>query len=164
MNRICLSLGSNVGDRVQHLKNAAAEIHKELGLVAAQSSVYETEPWGNSRQENFLNQVILIESSLLADEVMYRILMIEEKMGRRRTVKWEPRIIDIDILFFNDEIISKENLRVPHPSLHDRKFVLTPLAELIPEYIHPVLKKSILALLSDVNDPLEVKKVSTQTA
>src|SRR5207253_279801 len=98
-------------------------------------------------------QVLVVDSHLQSDKIMDQIILIEEKMGRKRIEKWGPRVIDIDILFFNDEIISTQELVVPHPNLHERKFTLVPLAELMPEFIHPVLKKSVTALLADLNDP-----------
>ncbi len=158
MNKVVLLLGSNLGERMVNLEKACHEIEQELGKVILRSSVYETAPWGNLDQEPFLNEVVKIDSSLNAGQMMERILAIETKMGRVRTKKWEPRIIDIDVLFFNDEIISTENLVVPHPSLHFRKFTLLPLTEIMPGYIHPVLEKSISNLLEEVNDSLEVKK------
>ena len=141
MNDVVLLIGSNMGKRMSHLEVACHEIERELGKIIQRSSVYETAPWGNADQEPFLNRVVKIQSSLEAGEMMRRIISIEEKMGRIRTKKWEPRIIDIDILFYGDEIISDDNLVVPHPSLHLRKFTLVPLAEMMPGYMHPVSQK-----------------------
>ncbi len=160
MNKAVLLLGTNVGDRPGNLERATAEITRVLGKVVQQSSIYETAPWGNINQENFLNSVIVIQSEMKAEEMMQNILTIEEKMGRMRMIKWEPRIIDIDILFWGDEIIFTKNLIVPHPNLHERKFTLVPLAELMPGFIHPVLKKSVSDLLVELNDTLEVTKTS----
>jgi len=164
MNKVVLLLGSNIGQRIINLANAVLEINEQLGKIIASSSIYETAPWGNEDQESFLNQVIILTSALSHEKMMKRILLIEEKLGRIRTKKWEPRIIDIDILFFNDEIISSENLIIPHPGLHERKFTLVPLAELIPDYLHPVLKKTIAEILNGLKDPLEVKKISNLIA
>ncbi len=164
MNRVVLLLGSNIGERLLNLEKAEREISALPGKIVQHSSVYETAAWGNTKQESFLNSVVVIQSSLSADEMMRKIISIEEAMGRIRTKKWEARVIDIDILFFNDEIISTENLTVPHPGIHLRKFTLIPLAELMPSYIHPVLKKSVSDLLSDLKDPLEVKIFSTHPA
>ena len=160
MNRVVLLLGSNIGERIQHLQTAVHEINRLLGKSIQQSSIYETAAWGNIKQEKFLNQVIIIQSEFDAEEILRKILMIEEKIGRKRTMKWEARIIDIDILFFNDEIISNDHLVIPHPNLHERKFTLVPLAELIPGYYHPVLKKTISALLLEIKDSLDVIKTS----
>ncbi len=159
MNNVVLLLGSNIGDRETNLKIGCEEISECLGKIIQRSSVYETDPWGNTEQGRFLNRVVIIHSSLEAEEMMENIISIEEKMGRVRTKKWEPRIIDIDILFFNNEIISEKNLVVPHPGLHLRKFTLMPLVELMPAFIHPVLKKSMAELLHEIKDPLEVKKI-----
>ena len=159
MNKVVLLLGSNIGDRHANLKNAISSVEQELGRIVQSSSVYETAPWGNIHQQYFLNQAIIISSELTSQELMNTIVSIEEKSGRVRKIKWEPRIVDIDVLFFNNETISTKTLIVPHPGLHLRKFALIPLAELIPEYIHPVLKKSMTELLSELMDPLEVKKV-----
>jgi 2-amino-4-hydroxy-6-hydroxymethyldihydropteridine diphosphokinase len=160
MNTVVLLLGSNVGERLINLENACKNIEKELGKITGQSSMYETEAWGNTEQESFLNMVVKVDSSIQAQQAMERIIRMEEAMGRVRTKKWEPRIIDIDILFYNDEIISSENLVVPHSGLHQRKFTLVPLAEIMPGYIHPILKKSIAELLEGLNDSLDVKKIS----
>ena len=161
MNNAVLLLGSNVGARLLNLERACNEIESKLGKITQRSSVYETAPWGNPDQEEFLNRIVKVDSFCQADQMMERIISIEKEMGRVRTKKWEPRIIDIDILFYNDEIISNENLIVPHPGIHLRKFALMPLAELMPDYLHPVLKKSIAELLREVNDSLEVKKISS---
>ncbi len=158
MNKVVLLLGSNLGERWINIEKASNEIEQDLGKIIQRSSIYETAPWGNVDQEAFLNGIVLVNSALNAEQMMERILSIETKMGRVRTKKWEPRMIDIDILFFNDEIISTENLVVPHPSLHLRKFTLVPLAEILPGYVHPVLKKSIANLLEEIKDSLEVKK------
>ena len=160
MNKVVLILGSNVGERIHQLQKAMHEINRLLGKPIQQSSIYETAAWGYTNQGKFLNQVIVILSDLSADEIMNKILVIEEELGRKRTIKWEPRIIDIDILFFNDEIICTKELVIPHPNLHERKFTLIPLEELMPGYIHPVLKKSISDLLLEINDTLDVKKTS----
>lgn len=164
MNKAVLLLGSNMGERHTNIKNASISIEHELGKIVQSSSVYETEPWGNTQQQHFLNQVIIISSDLTSEELMKKIISIEEKSGRIRKIKWEPRIVDIDVLFFNSETISTKILTVPHPGLHLRKFALIPLVELIPEFIHPILKKSMTELLHHLKDPLEVKKTLTQIA
>ena len=164
MNKVVLLLGSNMGERHTNIKKASISIEHELGKIVQSSSVYETEPWGNTQQQHFLNQVIIISSDLTSEELMKKIISIEEKSGRIRKIKWEPRIVDIDVLFFNNETISTKILTVPHPGLHLRKFALIPLVELIPEFNHPVLKKSMTELLHDLKDPLEVKKTLTQIA
>ena len=164
MNNVVLLLGTNMGERISNLENAMQEILLELGKIIQSSAIYETAAWGNVDQQNFFNQVVIVSSDLSADELMKKIIRIEEKLGRVRKIKWEPRIIDIDILFFNDAILNAKNLVIPHPGLHERKFTLIPLAEIIPDYIHPVLKKSMVEILDTLKDPLEVKKISNLIA
>ncbi len=120
--------------------------------------MYATAAWGNTHQPDFLNQVIVVETALTAQTCMKIILQIEKDMGRKRTVKNAPRIIDIDILFFDKQIIKEKNLIVPHPEIQNRRFVLIPLNELVPNFIHPVLQQNIHQLLTNCSDKLNVKK------
>jgi 2-amino-4-hydroxy-6-hydroxymethyldihydropteridine diphosphokinase len=159
VNRAILSLGSNVGDRLQHLNDAKKQLVNNGCTVLKESSVYETEAWGNKEQAAFYNEVIQVETEKSAQELMSLLLDIEKSLGRIRKEKWEPRTIDIDILFFNDDIIHKEHLSIPHPHLHERRFVLIPLHEILPNLIHPVFKKTISELLRDLKDSLQVVKV-----
>lgn len=161
MHRILLSLGSNVGNREKNLADALHLTNEVIGNVEMCSSVYETEAWGKENQDVFLNQVVLATTNLSAREVMQAILSIESEMGRLRTEKWAPRIIDIDILFYDNDIIHEPGLDIPHPHLHERKFTLVPLAEVIPHYIHPESGKSVGQLLREVNDPLDVRTTGT---
>lgn len=158
MNKIYLLLGSNMGNSRRQLITATRHIKKEIGEVTRFSSLYVTAAWGNTAQPDFLNQVIVVQTKLNAATTIKRILSVEEKMGRARTVKNAPRIIDIDILFFNHDIISLPNLTVPHPEIANRRFVLIPLNELSPLMKHPVLNKSVHQLLISCKDPLDVKK------
>ena len=158
MNKIYLLLGSNIGNSYAQIELAAREINKGTGKLVRRSSLYVTAAWGNRSQPDFLNQVLLIESDLSAGDTLASILEIERKMGRVRTVKNAPRIIDIDILFFNKQIIVQEDLVIPHPEIQNRRFVLVPLNELSPLYVHPVLGKTVHHLLQECEDPLEVKK------
>lgn len=159
MNRGYLLLGSNMGNSRQQLTIAIKHISKKVGQPVRQSGLYQTAAWGLTDQPDFLNQVIIVNTKLTAVELLKAILSIEEKMGRIRTVKNAPRIIDIDILFFNKEIISQPDLAVPHPEIQNRRFVLTPLNELSPAFIHPVLLKNVHSLLEICKDKLNVKKV-----
>jgi 2-amino-4-hydroxy-6-hydroxymethyldihydropteridine diphosphokinase len=134
------------------------QIEKHIGNVNRQSSLYTTAAWGNTKQPDFLNQVITVETKFSALQTMQIILSIEKKMGRIRTLKNAPRIIDIDILFFNKEIIDNNYLSVPHPQIQNRRFVLVPLNQLSPNLRHPVLKKSVHQLLIHCPDKLNVKK------
>ena len=158
MNKAYLLLGSNMGNSKHQLLAAIKCIENQIGLVKRQSAIYITAAWGNTEQPDFLNQVLVVQTSLAAKEMMERILAIEQEMGRVRTLKNAPRIIDIDILFFNKEIIRHKDLSVPHPEIQNRRFVLIPLNELSPNMLHPVLKKTIHRLLLDCKDELNVKK------
>ncbi|MEY4875951.1 MAG: 2-amino-4-hydroxy-6-hydroxymethyldihydropteridine diphosphokinase, partial [Bacteroidota bacterium] len=122
------------------------------------SSIYRTKAWGNENQNDFLNQCLIIETELSAESCLQKILLIEQNLGRKREEKWGPRTIDIDILFFNSEIVDKPNLQIPHPYLHLRRFTLAPLHELIPDFIHPILKKNISELLLHCKDELTAIK------
>jgi 2-amino-4-hydroxy-6-hydroxymethyldihydropteridine diphosphokinase len=164
MNRAVISLGSNVGDRLANLNRAKNELQEKDCHLLLASSVYETAAWGNTSQNSFYNEVIEIETKLSAQALMQIIFEIENKMGRVRKEKWEPRIIDMDILFFNDDVINETHLTVPHPFVHERKFVLVPMDEILPRFIHPIFKKTIHDLLSSVEDKLEVKRIFPLTA
>ena len=149
-----------MGNRGQNIGLSKDLIQLSVGAIASGSSVYETAAWGKQDQPDFLNQVIIVKTKLSADACMKKILLIENAMGRIRRKKNDPRIIDIDILFFNNEIINVDDLTIPHPELHNRKFVLIPMNELSPDLIHPVLNQSIQYLLSTCSDELEVKVFS----
>lgn len=158
MNRTYLLLGSNLGNSKIQLSKAIVQIEKQIGKVIRKSGLYSTAAWGNTKQPDFLNQVIIADTNLTAQQTMETILNIEKKMGRLRTVKNAPRIIDIDILFFNKEIIHQKDLSVPHPQIQNRRFVLVPLNELSPNLVHPVLKTTVHQLLIHCADTLNVKK------
>jgi 2-amino-4-hydroxy-6-hydroxymethyldihydropteridine diphosphokinase len=159
MNHAYLLIGGNEGDRVKYLQHASDYISGHFGKIIQQSSVYETAAWGKTDQPNFLNQVLLISTALDAPSLMQQILLAEKKMGRSRNEKYSPRIIDIDILFFNEEIINQSQLVIPHPEIQNRKFVLVPMNQIAPDLIHPVLHKSINTLLKECTDKLDVKKL-----
>lgn len=158
MNKTYLLLGSNMGDSQLQLSRAIKYISKEVGTVIRQSKLYTTAAWGNTNQPDFLNQVIIVETALTPKNSIQTILGIEEKMGRVRTVKNAPRTIDIDILYFNKEVIDSKILTVPHPEIQNRRFVLIPLNELSPNFVHPLIGKSNHQLLTDCTDELNVKK------
>lgn len=146
-----------MGERYLALQRGERYIENKVGNIISSSSIYETEAWGKQDQEAFLNKVILVETVLKPKEVLETILHIEKLMGRNREgQKWHERIIDIDILFFNDEVINEKDLTIPHPYLHERRFTLVPLAEIADNYIHPVFRKSINTLLSECSDTLKV--------
>lgn len=157
---VFISLGSNLGAREKNLHDAI-ELISQLSdtLPVAQSKMYTTAAWGKTDQPDFLNMVIEIRSTLLAEELMESLLHLEEKMGRIRNDHWGPRIIDMDILFYGEEIHYSSRLIVPHPEMQNRNFVLVPLNEIAPQFIHPVLKKSVAQLLEECSDKLTVLKV-----
>jgi 2-amino-4-hydroxy-6-hydroxymethyldihydropteridine diphosphokinase len=161
MNTGYILTGANLGDRLANLQKAKQYLAIETGNIVTSSSIYETEAWGNNDQPDFYNQVHIISTKLFAVQMMESILAIEEQMGRVRGAKNASRIIDIDILFFNDDIINKKDLIIPHPEINNRRFVLTPLNELSPELVHPVLNKTINELLSTCRDTLSVMPLKT---
>ena len=156
MNSVFLITGGNIGNRRKNLQTAAALIEKQLGNIIQSSKIYETEAWGIRDQNSFYNQVHMIETELSANTLIKKILRIEEEMGRIRTIKNAARIIDIDILFFNNDIVNEQNLTIPHPEIINRRFVLMPLDEIAPGMIHPVYQKSIHQILLMCKDDLKV--------
>jgi 2-amino-4-hydroxy-6-hydroxymethyldihydropteridine diphosphokinase len=156
MNNVYLLIGGNMGDRLKNLSESTGWIEKEVGAIVKKSSIYETAAWGVTDQPSFLNQVLFVSTKLSAEDVLKTILPIEEKMGRKRVEKMGPRTIDIDILFYNNEITSLPNLSIPHPHIANRRFVLEPLAEIAPAFVHPVLQKNVAELLNDCPDTLKV--------
>jgi 2-amino-4-hydroxy-6-hydroxymethyldihydropteridine diphosphokinase len=159
MNTSYILLGSNIGNSHEQLLHAQKNIVADIGKIIASSSLYSTAAWGNTNQPDFLNQVLIIETDLTASKLLQSVLNIEKNMGRVRTIKNAPRIIDIDILFFNNDVLKLKNLTVPHPEIQNRRFVLTPLVELSPNFVHPSLKKTIHQLLIACKDPLNVQKI-----
>ncbi len=160
MNTAYLLLGGNKGDKLQNLKDAICLLKKQVGNVSKHSAIYVTAAWGNSNQPDFYNQVICIETTLSAQELLKQTISIEESLGRIRTEKkWEQRTMDIDILFYNDEIIDTPDLKIPHPYIQERNFVLIPMEQIAAQYIHPKFKKNITLLLSNCKDSLEVRRL-----
>jgi 2-amino-4-hydroxy-6-hydroxymethyldihydropteridine diphosphokinase len=158
---IILLLGSNFENREEYLYEAADLIERRIGRIVLRSSVYETEPWGFTHSDFFLNQIVCLESSPEPKILMKNLMEIEMDMGRKRTAqKYASRLIDIDILFYNDRVVKSRGLEIPHPRLHLRKFALTPLNELFQNFIHPELGVSMKELLEACDDTLAVRKLT----
>ncbi|MCJ8209953.1 2-amino-4-hydroxy-6-hydroxymethyldihydropteridine diphosphokinase [Mucilaginibacter sp. RS28] len=156
---VFLLLGSNLGDRFSYLEKARRAIRDNVGEIIKKSSVYETAAWGKENDPDYLNQVLEVQTKQNAPDLLKTLLEIELTMGRERKEVWAARTIDIDILFFEKEIIDQDNLIVPHPRLHLRRFTLEPLAEIAPDFVHPVLGKTITELKNELPDSLTVKKL-----
>ena len=150
--------GTNLGNRLQYLQTAAANIQQDCGNIISISSVYETAAWGKTNQPSFLNQAIHLNTALHPETLLEKLLSIEAEMGRVREEKYGPRTIDIDILLYEELQLNKLSLQIPHPQLHNRKFALMPLAEIAPKLIHPVFHNSIVELLNLCTDPLAVAR------
>jgi 2-amino-4-hydroxy-6-hydroxymethyldihydropteridine diphosphokinase len=145
-----ISLGSNLGDREENIKNAVTEINNlRKTTVLAVSVNYETDPVGYTEQGKFINAVIKIDTGLKPEELLTEFQTAERKLGRTETIKWGPRIIDIDILIYENLIIDTDNLRIPHPLMHERYFVMKPLSEIAPEEIHPILNKTFKSIYEE---------------
>jgi len=159
-----LLVGSNSGSRHTEIEKAIGLIRERIGKINQMSSWYETEPWGFISETHFLNIALCVETDLSPVSLMDSIIQIETDAGRIRSNNkgYRSRIIDIDVLFYSNEVINTESIKIPHPLLHLRKFVLTPLKEIAPSYIHPVLNKSVLDLFEECNDTLTVKKFTNE--
>jgi 2-amino-4-hydroxy-6-hydroxymethyldihydropteridine diphosphokinase len=155
---VLLSLGSNLGDSLEQLQIAARLLERQAGGILNVSPVYRTKAWGRTDQPDFLNAVVELQTHLDAETLMQRVLDAEHAMGRERLEKWGPRSIDIDILFYGDAVIDLPALKVPHPQLHLRNFVLVPLNDIAPELLHPALNMTISRLLAICPDTSAVEK------
>ncbi len=163
-SKVIAGLGSNLGDRFAALRRAMELIREEAGEIIATSSVWETEPWGFDADEQFLNMVIVLETALDPKGLIQRFRSIEGRMGRKKSGggKYESRIIDLDILFWDDRVISIPGLEVPHPKLHSRRFVLEPLMEVSPETVHPVTGLTVAEMLQFCEDNSDVRLAARQ--
>lgn len=152
-----IGIGSNVGDKAANCLQAI-EYLAEAGRIIDVSSLYYTEPVGFKAQEDFINAVVALETDLPPDELLAVCHAIEERLGRRRTVRWGPRAIDLDILLYGDLVMNRPDLDIPHPLMVARKFVLAPLVEIAPDAVHPVLNKTTSQLLGELRDAHTVLK------
>ena len=158
MNIVFLQLGSNLGEKESLLQDAIIAIEGRIGQVVEKSKVYESTPWRVEGQENYLNQIVKVKTELLADDILSTVLDIEKELGRIRLEKWGERLIDIDIIFYNDSIIETAQLCVPHKHMHERMFVLTPMHNIAPEMVHPKYNKTVAELLQICKDTELVKE------
>lgn len=154
-----ISLGGNLGNTAEIFEQALQEIERLAGDISKKSSLYQTAAWGNTQQPDFLNQVILIQTTLSPNKLLDTLLTIELKFGRERKEHWGPRTLDLDLLFFDDRILNKERLILPHPRIPERKFILIPLQEIAADWLHPVEQKTIQQLVIECKDDSEVKKL-----
>ncbi len=152
MNTLFLQLGSNLGDREQLIKDAMNLINEKIGKVVSTSKIYESDPWRVDGQKNYLNQILEVHSSLSAEDSLKVLQDIENELGRVRLEKWGERLIDIDIIFFNNDIIETTDLCIPHKHMHERNFVLIPLNEIAAAYMHPKYNKTVAVLLEESKD------------
>ncbi|HET6243515.1 MAG: 2-amino-4-hydroxy-6-hydroxymethyldihydropteridine diphosphokinase [Bacteroidetes bacterium] len=159
MEKAVLLLGSNLGDSLEILHKALSLIVERIGKVEKISEIYQSKPWGFEHKNDFLNQVIVVNTTKSPANLLSSILEIEHEMGRIRIGHvYMARIIDIDILYYNEKVLNLENLKIPHPLLHKRKFTLIPLVEILPEFIHPIFQKTNLELLEGCTDNSEILK------
>lgn len=155
-----IGIGSNIGDKTANCKKAIELLKENPQIKAAKiSSFYETEPVGYKEQEWFVNCAVEIETDLNPQELILLCQTIESKLGRKRKIKYGPRIIDLDILLYNNDIIDTTELKIPHPEMHKRSFVLKPLSDIAPDAVHPVLKKTIEKLLNNLTEESAINKI-----
>lgn len=153
MESVYLCLGGNIGDTQQYLEQAIDLIDSRIGSVTAKSAIYKSEPWGLDCDQWFLNQVVAVETELEPHAVLEHCLQIESELGRTRSGNgYEPRTIDIDIIFYGSQIINQPDLKVPHPLMHLRNFVLRPLCDIAPDFVHPTLNKALSQLAAECDD------------
>ena len=154
-----IGLGSNVGDKADNIKKALEILDQFDGLkIVKVSSFYETEPVGYEDQDWFVNAVAKIETTLTAEQLLSIFKRAEKQIGRKDRVRWGPREIDLDLLFYDQIIVNTNDLIIPHPGLHERAFVLAPLAEIAPDFVHPIMKKTIAELLAGLRSQKVVKQ------
>lgn len=156
---IYLALGTNVGNKEENLKEAIKRLSEGGIEVVGESPIYKTPPYGPVEQDWFLNQVVEVQTELDADELFEAMQIIEKEMGREKEVRWGPRLIDLDIIFYNDLVLHEKNLTIPHADMQNRKFVLQPMCDLNPKFLHPVFEKRMEELLENCNDEGVIEKI-----
>ena len=160
MAKLFLLLGGNLGDKAKIFEDTRELLVERVGEIIESSSIYETEPWGFESSDLFWNQVLVIQTKLQPEEVLKNTRKIEEQIGReRKAERYVSRLIDIDLLFYDDVVLKTDELEIPHPRMSDRRFVLVPLSEITESKVHPVFGKTIAELLIECSDKLEVKKL-----
>jgi len=163
MHKVFLGIGGNIGDKRENFKKVHQLINERLGHIVDSSSVYETPPWGFHSEDPFWNQVLIIETKLEAEEILWRINEIDEVFGRERDKEgYSSRKMDVDILYFNDEYYETPSLIIPHPKIPERKFVLVPLTEIAPDYKHPLRRLTNLQMLENCRDKSLIKKINLE--
>ncbi|WKZ58472.1 MAG: 2-amino-4-hydroxy-6-hydroxymethyldihydropteridine diphosphokinase [Cyclobacteriaceae bacterium] len=162
MANVFLLLGSNLGDKIGQLTEARQQISRLIGPIVTASSIYKTAAWGEENQDDFLNQVVWVDTESQPYEVLNITQHIEKQAGRIRKERWGARTLDIDILLWDDKVVANPDLKIPHPGIPDRKFTLVPLAEIAPLLVHPILQKTIEKLLEDCTDNLPVERLQHQ--
>lgn len=160
MHKVFLGIGGNIGDKKENFRKVLHLIEKKIGSVISTSSIYETPPWGFRSDDLFWNQVLVVETRLEAEEILWRVQEIEDLFGRQRTEEqYASREMDLDILYFDDLWMETNTLIIPHPKLHERKFVLVPLVEIAPDYKHPLLRLTSLEMLENCRDESMIRKI-----
>ncbi len=161
MHKVFLGVGGNLGNKSENLKDTFSRIEKNLGKIIKGSSIYESPPWGFQAKENFWNQVLIIETEFTAEQLLDKIHTIEKELGRKRnSQEYSSRPMDIDILYFDDLFFETEALIIPHPKMHQRLFVLVPLAEIAPDFKHPLFRLNSIQMLENCKDESVIKKVT----
>jgi 2-amino-4-hydroxy-6-hydroxymethyldihydropteridine diphosphokinase len=162
MPKVIIHLGSNQGDKVKMLKKAIDSLNEGIGRVTTVSSVYETEPWGLKEQDHFLNMALLMDTEHNPLSLLQKLKQLESEMGAVKSVKWGPRAIDLDIIFYEDQMIDSDILKIPHPAMQNRNFVLVPVMEIAGDWVHPSFDKTVEELYEESTDDLEVYLIDKQ--